>query len=178
MSVSAHFCGRLSVSAPKYCVSRSWDCPVVVCCHYNVIEFSERPLLFHKIQFYPAIYHSASTLPCLSLFSLAVFLLSSHSLMWVINEALVGRPSSPYVSGVSQQHVSHTLYVSHSFIHTLVAVFYLLAFFLFLFNSIFGFQANTLQRLKAVRCRLNGKDYDNSEILFDLFMCYFMLLRL
>lgn len=77
-------------------------------------------LLFYKIQFYPAIYHSPSTLQCLSLFSLTVFLLSSHSLMWVINEALVGRPSSPYVSGVSQQHVSHTLSVSHSFIHTLV----------------------------------------------------------
>ncbi len=50
-----------------------------------------------------------------------LFLLSSHSLMWVINEALVGRPSSPYVSGVSRQHVSHTLSVSHSVIHTLVA---------------------------------------------------------
>lgn len=46
-----------------------------------VIAFSERPLLFlslfaYKIQFYPAIYHSASTLSCLSL-----FFLCSHCLM-------------------------------------------------------------------------------------------------
>ncbi len=90
----------------------------IVCCHYNVIEFSDRPLLFYKIQFYPAISHS-------SVFHsfLWLFLLSSHSLMWVINEALVGRPSSPYVSGVSRQHVSHTLSVSHSVIHTLVVAF-------------------------------------------------------
>lgn len=60
----------------------------------------------------------------LSSFTLfCLFLLSSHSLMWVINEALVGRPSSPYVSGVRQQHVSHTLSVSHSVIHTLVVAF-------------------------------------------------------
>ncbi len=77
---------------------------------------SFQTLLFYKIQFYPAISHS-------SVFHsfLWLFLLSSHSLMWVINEALVGRPSSPYVSGVSRQHVSHTLSVSHSVIHTLVA---------------------------------------------------------
>ncbi len=120
--VVSFLCGRPSLSTLKYCVLRGsvciWDCHIVVCCHYNVIEFSDRPLLFYKIQFYPAISHS-------SVFHsfLWLFLLSSHSLMWVINEALVGRPSSPYVSGVSRQHVSHTLSVSHSVIHTLVVAF-------------------------------------------------------
>lgn len=57
--------------------------------------------------------------------------------------------------------LSHPLRVS--FIHTHAS-------FLSLFNGVFSFKANTLQRLKAVHCRQNDKDYSISKIQFDLFL--------
>lgn len=88
------------------------------CCHYKVIEFSEVFFFFaYKIQFYPVIYHSSSTLSCLSLCSLTLFLVSSHSLMWVVS----GAPPRMSVVLVSSVSLTPSTRLVHSYTRCLLS---------------------------------------------------------
>lgn len=73
--------------------------------------------------------------------------------------------------------LSHPLRVSFIYTHVSCCILVFSCFLsLSLFSGILGFKANTLWRLKAVCCRLDGKDYDISKfslIFFCILFCAF-----